>query len=810
MMRIFSPVSSASLPHSSFSRLSGPSPSKPEFQPAGLPPESQAFTVQFSGMTKAQKRGKALFEALDAREVNKLKTLLEQGTDPNRPSRNTGQTPLNVAANNRDYKSVELLLKHGADPNLASEDGDVPLSASVMTTLDTGIAQLLLARGANPNPVLEDSYPPLYWAVYHGLTNVVEALLEKGADVNVPADEARTPLCHASRQSKTKIARLLLEKGADPNINEDNTFSPLYYALCSKNHELIRLLIDHGANPNFKGYRDNTPLMLAAEKGLLKTAQVLLEKGADPDIVNKDGDTPLTWAIRKKKPALIKLLLEKGADPNASGKESPLYYAIHDDNLGLVKRLLEKGADPNRPDGSGTTLLYWPILYNKPKMVKLLLENGLDPNLTDKSGKPPLYRVRGNAIIAKLLQDKGADPSGANPYMELSTWAQNPPGFLQFMTLHQQHIEEAEIGKFYTDVEDTYPESWGKALLPELLALMPIYARKVGGEWFDEEMPGENSGEKLGKATAAITRLYNFISGPNRIDSVLGIVYSNWGRLGTLGLSFSRWKFDTMTQWKSSGPMEKPPLLIQSGMFKPVPIRADDGMFFRSFVHYDPASGLSIELRRAYIVVSKPGLGSLVIRNSSHMFGRDLLNEPAYYHPDKTYTQGTDLLDPKVLDSKNSGYMNVLGKKLNQTEASQEKHHGNIQQLLTDFQGVMDQYTDWKCGFREGKIPAGFKAMLEAAVLSASHGGLTSPFMQQENVRLAPRLAWINPYELPAPVSSLKMSDPAVLKEAELYLKVLKGQAVLSSSDDYIKQMPQLMAFLSQGARQGLELVLIS
>ena len=38
-----------------------------------------------------------------------------------------------------------------------------------------------------------------------------------------------------------------------------------------------------------------------------------------------------------------------------------------------------------------------------------------------------------------------------------------------------------------------------------------------------------------------------------------------------------------------------------------------------------------IELRRGYILASHPAHGSIIIRNSSHFFGRDLLQHPAYF-----------------------------------------------------------------------------------------------------------------------------------------------------------------------------------
>src|SRR5690606_6263896 len=38
-----------------------------------------------------------------------------------------------------------------------------------------------------------------------------------------------------------------------------------------------------------------------------------------------------------------------------------------------------------------------------------------------------------------------------------------------------------------------------------------------------------------------------------------------------------------------------------------------------------------IEFRQGYYLISEPQLGTLLIRNSSPLFGRDLFDHPAYY-----------------------------------------------------------------------------------------------------------------------------------------------------------------------------------
>lgn len=701
-----------------------------------------------------------------------------------------GMTPLCRAAYSSPIEACQTLLRRGANPNKANANGMTPLyclidgskrthhQRSDKETLE--MARLLLAHGADPNQADHNGTTPLELA-HQKNKEMVWRLVELGADPHLLPENLRATLLHtAATQGRTEAVRILLEKGTDPD-QMAHGFSSVYQAAYNGHPDVVRLLLDHGADPNLAGENTPPPLYGAtiSTRAKAEAIRLLLDKDAQVNQGDRDGYTPLYWA-------------------SETGKTE------------AVQWLLEKGADPNLTDSMGTPPLQRAAVYGHTEIVRLLLEKGANPNQTNRHGNSPLSGAafNGHTAIVQLLLEKGADPALLSPSQQFYFKAASPADFLEHVIRHAQDLTVEDITLFYAHVEFQYPIAFGKNLLPELLALLPLYARKVSGQQ-----------AALNTVSSALTRLYEFTTesaGGLKIEKLLGIALRNWGEIGTLGLSFSRWKFDAMDMWRGAGPSAKPPLLVQSGLFKPTPARADDDRYFRGFVHYDPTSGLSIELRRAYIVISKPGSGSLVIRNSSHHFGRDLFPEPAYHSAVKNYTQGTDLLNPADLFKPerivygNGDYLSVLGKAFNRSVATQELNHGKIKDLLTAFEGVMEQYTQWKSGFHAGKAPEGLKGLLEAAVASTASGGVMSPFGKHKNVRLAPRLAWINPYELPAPVTSLDLSQPEVLKEAELYLKVLKGQAVIKDAREYGEKLPKLMAFLAEGARQGLELVLVS
>lgn len=397
--------------------------------------------------------------------------------------------------------------------------------------------------------------------------------------------------------------------------------------------------------------------------------------------------------------------------------------------------------------------------------------------------------------------------------MQLLTLMRFPTRFLNYCMLNQKKIDLTTMwGAFYL-IEHHPEKDFGLDLLPELLALLGPFARKAKEAQPDKRYQMKTTANEasmdatgvIEQASMAITRLYNFIANSaeaKAVNQIQGVTYNNWSRIGTLGLSFTKWQFDAMRRWKGFGPSEKISLMEQSGLFAPIPKRPNDSAYFGGFLHHNPETDLSIEMRRAYIVISKPGSGTLVIRNSSPDFGRHLLEEPAYFHPDREYTDSGNLFDPDT-DLEAHGFQSVLERKLNQEEV-QFENQKQIETLLNEFDGMMRQYTDWKCGFKDGKAPSGFRELLNASLASAMQGGATTPFGKHKNIRLA----WVTPSELPLPVRSFDVNDPVNLAEISFCVKVLSKQLTVKEFSEYSRQMPRLIEFLSEGLKGGLELVL--
>ncbi len=348
----------------------------------------------------------------------------------------------------------------------------------------------------------------------------------------------------------------------------------------------------------------------------------------------------------------------------------------------------------------------------------------------------------------------------------------------------------------------------GKQALPELMALLKPYVANV-----QKDIPHAitSEGETLqsryiNKASQAITSLYSYLGAAGGIATISQIdrqAFNNWSRIGTLGLSFSKWQYDSMRRWKGGGPAEKPPLMIASGQFQPLSSRETDAQYGGGFWFQDSKSGLTVEMRRAYIVISKPEVGTLVIRNSSPVFGRTLLEEPAYFDPSLKLSGLDRLLDPDR-DLHSPRCHSVLSKALNRDGDTQQKNQTLIQTLLDDFDTVIADYTGWKCNFTDGRPPAGFKDLLESALMSARYQGIHSPFGRKKNLKLA----WVNPYGLPLPVRSLATEAANVQEEMAFYHDVLSGRRQVANIQEYQDKMPTLLAFISEGLKHHLELIL--
>ncbi len=201
---------------------------------------------------------------------------------------------------------------------------------------------------------------------------IAEALLAAGGDVNAgapvydPGDYLLSPLYFAiGHANNMALGRWLLEHGADPNDGES-----LYHSTELGHHEGLKMLLDHDADP-----KGTNALLRAMDFHDTTAVQMLIDHGASVD--EFDGT-------------------------HVGGEEPWVVPAIHQ----AARRMA------------------------KPDMVKLILDNGADLNRKFEGCTPYAYaRVFGNAELARLLEDRGADTTMTEVETILAAAADNwqPP-----------------------------------------------------------------------------------------------------------------------------------------------------------------------------------------------------------------------------------------------------------------------------------------------------------------------------------------------------------------------------------------------
>ncbi|MEM7180017.1 MAG: ankyrin repeat domain-containing protein [Spirochaetota bacterium] len=136
-----------------------------------------------------------LLEAIKLSDVNKTRTVLSEGANPNyviASGKRKGLTPLMLAIVGKDTALIKLLLQKGANPNYkipsGAAKGFTPLMISLSTSKLPEINLLLLRFGANPKETLTSGELKgtsiLLFAVLYRHPRVVQELVERGANPN--------------------------------------------------------------------------------------------------------------------------------------------------------------------------------------------------------------------------------------------------------------------------------------------------------------------------------------------------------------------------------------------------------------------------------------------------------------------------------------------------------------------------------------------------------------------------------------------------------------------------------------------------
>jgi len=315
----------------------------------------------------------------------------------------------------------------------------------------------------------------------------------------------------------------------------------------------------------------------------------------------------------------------------------------------------------------------------------------------------------------------------------------------------------------------------------------------------------------------------------NYSRTIPGQLLNSWSTIGRLTFSFQFWRFDAC-----SHPERPESSLLEQFGFKRLQRPATDQVFGPGFVlqarsrnSADTKSGENflnrvspgtrVELRRGYLHISNPEHGTLIIRNSSRVFGRDLLDHPAYWSP-QCMNKDAVL---QALDKPGAGALKLY----HVLDASMYTDHKaavrNMSALVAQLTSVKDEYSRWK-----------FDTAYETAWNTADEvpylvGGFHSPGFEaivdylsalQESADrgekvIMPDLAFVHPDYPPWSPYNFEVAEGVKKDRLKVNPEVLEALRKLSeaSADEDLLRSSAVRSFLQQaGFSKEAELVMLA
>lgn len=135
--------------------------------------------------------GTELFSAIENADIEKINTLIDNGTDVNARDEN-GYTPLMFAAVKGDANIANLLISEGADINRADMKNGWTALVYAIRTKSIDVVKLLLNKGAEVNKVDLHNWSPIMRAVVINSAPITQMLLDCGADISETLPNGQT------------------------------------------------------------------------------------------------------------------------------------------------------------------------------------------------------------------------------------------------------------------------------------------------------------------------------------------------------------------------------------------------------------------------------------------------------------------------------------------------------------------------------------------------------------------------------------------------------------------------------------------
>lgn len=362
----------------------------------------------------------AFHRAAYAGDLDKLKTYLAAGIDPNFKSRH-GRAALLEAARGGRLEAVQLLLEAGADVHSTSRNQWTALAHAARYNKTPEIMHLLIKHGADLTKASKDGWTPLHNAAWGNPNPIIsQTLINYGAGLNAVNDYGSTPLMVAAQNNNPQVVKTILDARPDLQAKSKNGRSALVFAVrLNKNPQVTRMLIEHGFDPLETTQNAQNLFMHAASVNANPTIlEVLVEHGVDPHGVNRFQQSALWYACYYNSNAsVVQRLIDYGLSLDEANRQQQnlLFRAAHrNPNPEVIALLLENGLSVDTQDSQGNTPLHIAAAYNpNPEVLKILLQRGAKLETPNNYGQTPLHRasaVNKELATLKVLLEHGAQP----------------------------------------------------------------------------------------------------------------------------------------------------------------------------------------------------------------------------------------------------------------------------------------------------------------------------------------------------------------------------------------------------------------
>ncbi|NOY23377.1 MAG: hypothetical protein GXO70_07695 [Acidobacteria bacterium] len=222
----------------------------------------------------------AVMLAVRNHQLAALKTLLGFGAPVETIDRESGESPLLIAAKIKDPRFVELLLQAGASSNTPGLNGYTAMDYAFAAGNRLVIPVLGKFGATAATEWNKNQWTPLEFVIANGKNQMLDMLIRNSADIDKTDTNGWSALHYAVMLGKASLVGKLLKKGADINLRDKKEWNPLHFAVLAGRLDILKNLVANGAKVNRKNDANWPPLYLSIALRHPDMTKILLKAGA--------------------------------------------------------------------------------------------------------------------------------------------------------------------------------------------------------------------------------------------------------------------------------------------------------------------------------------------------------------------------------------------------------------------------------------------------------------------------------------------------------------------------------------------------